>query len=115
MFVVNGQLTVRSDFKDVAKRLEAGLGPIVKRQHGFCGYYVVQTGERTGQGVLVFDTAQDWEAAQGETLAWYEKNITPLCEGEALATSGEVLVSVEPDAMPDKGAAASAAAEARPH
>jgi len=114
MFVVNGQLTVRSDFKDMAKRLEGGLAPIVKRQPGFRGYYVVQTGDRTGQGVLVFDTAQDWAAAQGETLTWYEENISPLCEGAAVATSGEVLVSVEPDAMSDRGGATTGA-DAKPH
>jgi hypothetical protein len=113
MFVVNGQFNVRDSFEEVAKRLEAGIGPIAMRQPGFRGYYVVKTGDRTGQGVLVYDTAEEWAAGQGEVLAWYEANISPLCEGDATATSGEVVASVEPHAP--SGMAAGAASEARPH
>src|SRR5438067_2954425 len=97
MFVVNGLINTRASFDDVAKRLEAGIGPIAKGQPGFQGYYVVQTGDRTGNGVLVYDTAEDWAAAQGAILAWFEENISPLCEGEAQATAGEAIVALDPD------------------
>jgi len=113
MFVVNGQFNVRDSFDEVARRLEAGIGPIAMRQPGFRGYYVVHTGDRTGQGVLVFDTAEEWAAAQGEILAWYEANISPLCEGEATASAGEVVVSVVPGSPTSAGAGT--ASEARPH
>lgn len=114
MFVVNGQINTRASFADVAKRLEAGIGPIAKAQPGFRGYYVIQTGDRTGNGVLVFERAEDWAAAQGEVLAWFEKNISPLCEGEAQATTGEAIVAIEPDVTPGV-AGASSDVEARPH
>lgn len=114
MFVVNGQINAaRASFEDIAKRLEAGIGAIAMRQPGFRGYYVIQTGERAGNGVLLFATAEDWAAAQDEVVAWYQANIAPLCEGEALATAGEVVASVEP-ATPGMANAASGV-EARPH
>lgn len=114
MHVINGRIKVRSSFEDVAKRLEAGLGPIVKRSPGFRGYYVVDTGDRTGEGIMVFDSADDYAALQDEVAGWFEKNIGPMCEGEPLVSSGEVIVSLEPEGMSAQ-AGAQTDAEARPH
>jgi hypothetical protein len=114
MFVINGRITARSSFEDVARQLEAGLGPIVKRNAGFRGYYIIKTGDRAGEGVLVFEAADDYAAVQDEAAAWYEQNISPLCEGEPLVTSGEVIVSLEPEGAPAPASAGSGA-EARPH
>lgn len=115
MYVVNGRIKARSSFADLAKKLEAGMGPIVKRAAGFRGHYIVDTGDGAGEGVLVFDTLADYEAVQPEIIAWYEKNISPLlADEEGTVSQGEVIVSVEPDGMPSQ-AGAQTGAEARPH
>ena len=114
MYVINGRIKARTSIEEVAKKLEAGMSPIVQRTHGFRGHYLVRTGERTGEGVLVFDSAEDFAAAQPDVISWYETNISPMLEGEGDVTQGEVIMSVEADGMPT-GTGAQTGAEARPH
>lgn len=114
MYVVSGRITTRSSFEETAKRMEAGFGPILLSRPGFRGYYVIQTGERTGDGVLVFDTASEWAAVQDEVLAWFQENIRPQLEGDGAVSAGECIVALEPGGMAARDGAASSA-EARPH
>ncbi|CAN7280097.1 hypothetical protein LJR219_001313 [Phenylobacterium sp. LjRoot219] len=114
MFVVNGRIKTRASFEEVAKQMEAGIGPIVMGQPGFCGYYVIHTGDRTGEGVLVFDSADDWAPVKDEVVAWFKANISPLLESDGPVAAGECIVVLEPHAAPDAAGAASGA-EARPH
>jgi hypothetical protein len=113
MFVTTGQMKARTSFAEIAKRLEAGMIPIVQRAPGFMGYYIMKSDNSTGAGTAVFRTEQDWTAVSDEVLAWFEKNVTPLCQGDPVVISGEVITSVEAD-MPAQ-AGTGAGAEARPH
>lgn len=112
MYVVNGQVTTRASFEDIAKQMEAGMGPLVMGRPGFQGYYIVQTGDRTGQGTLVFDTAAQWAAVKDDVINFFEKNIRPQLEGDGAVSEGECIVALEPQASL---AGASTSAEARPH
>lgn len=114
MYVVNGQMTTRGAFEETAKQLKEGLGSIVMGQPGFLGYYIVKTGERTGHGVLVFDTADEWAAAQDEVVTWFKANIQSQLEGEGIVSAGECIVALEPHAASAEAAAPSSP-EARPH
>ena len=114
MYVINGRIKARSSIEEVAKKLEAGMSPIVRNAAGFRGHYVVQTGDRTGEGVLVFDSAEDYAAVEPQVIAWFQKNMMSLLDGEGDVTKGEVIVSVEADGMPTS-AGAQTGAEARPH
>jgi hypothetical protein len=114
MFVTTGRIVARTSFADIAKQLESGMAPILQRAPGFAGYYVIQENDKSGVGTAVYASAKDWEAVSDEILAWYEKNISPLTEGDPLVVSGEVIVSIEPAGAPAQ-AGASPGAEARPH
>jgi hypothetical protein len=114
MFITTGQIKARTSLQEIAKRLETGFAPLLKKAPGFMGFYVIQTDAKTGAGTAAFQSQQDWENVSKEAIAWYDKNITPLCAAAPVVISGEVVVSIEADAPPTTTGAGTGA-EARPH
>jgi hypothetical protein len=114
MYITTGQIKARTSLQDIAKRLETGFAPILKRAPGFMGFYVIQTDDKTGAGTAAFQSEQDWNNVSKEAIAWYDKNITPLCAAEPVVITGTVVVSIEADAPPMSTGAATGA-EARHH
>jgi hypothetical protein len=113
MYVTTGQMKARTSFAEIAKLLEAGMVPILRRAPGFMGYYVMRSDDRTGAGTAVFRTEKDWAEVSDEVGAWFEKTITPLCQGAPVIISGEVITSIDADMPAQPGA--STGREARPH
>jgi hypothetical protein len=97
VFVINGRIKVRAGFGDSARKLEQGIGRIASKSPGFRGYYVVQTGPREGDGILVFDDASDWKTVESETADWFTREMAPMCDGEPEIRTGEVIVAIEQD------------------
>jgi hypothetical protein len=84
---------------DEAGRLAGtGLGPILKEQPGFRGYYVVRL-EQGGGSISLFDSEDNARAAHEMSLGWIRENLAPMTGGaDPQVYRGEVLAHVSPDA-----------------
>jgi hypothetical protein len=80
---------------EAARRAETGLAPILKRQPGFKGYYIVAFADGGGGSVSLFDSADAARAAHEQAMTWIRENLADLSGGAAPeVTMGEVLASV---------------------
>lgn len=80
---------------EAARRSETGLGPILKQQPGFKGYYVIRLDEGGGGSISLFDTADHAKAAHERALAWIKENLADLSGGDEFdVTMGEVMAQV---------------------
>ena len=111
MFVVTVHVKTRES-AELTKRLQTGLGPILKRNPGFRGYHSIEADDGVRLGVMMFETRADAVAFRSASQAWVEKELVPLV-GTPEIIAGEVLFSIRPDPGAQPGAARGA--EARPH
>ena len=96
MHVVIRKLPKMQNVKEAAKRAETGLGPLLKQQPGFMGYYVIQLESGGGGSISLFDTAPNAKASNQKALAWIKENRADLPgAGEVEVTTGEVLAEVK--------------------
>jgi heme-degrading monooxygenase HmoA len=115
MFCVTRRFSSLSSVEEAAKRAETGVGPILRRNPGFRGYYVVDGGDGVGVSITVFESQEAAEASREEVMGWIEKNLADLYREPPQITAGEVIVTVEAEGAPSREAGAGAAPEARPH
>lgn len=95
MHVVIRKLPKMQNVEEAARRAEAGLGPILKRQPGFVGYYIIQLEGGGGGSVSLFDTAANAKASHQAAVAWIKENLADLSDvGEIEVTTAEVLAQV---------------------
>lgn len=113
MYCVTRRFTSMRSVEEAAKRAEAGLAPILQRNPGFRGYYIVDAGDGVGMSITVFESREAAEKSRDEALGWIEKNLSDLYKEPPLITAGETIVRVEAQAA--AGRAAETGAEARPH
>jgi len=109
MFCVVRRFSSMNSVQEAAKRAEAGLAPILQRNPGFRGYYIVDAGEGVGCSVTVFESREAADATREEALGWIEKNLGDLYKEPPQITAGEVITRVEstaPQARPGAGAEA---------
>ena len=111
MFVVTVRVKTREG-EELTKRLQTGLGPILKQNAGFRGYHSIEAEDGVRLGVMMFETGADAEAFRHASQSWVEKELVPLA-GTPEIIAGEVLFSIRPDSGAQPGA--SSGAEARPH
>ena len=114
MYVITRRVTLRS-VEEAAKKAEAGLVPILKRNTGFRGYHILDAGEGVGMSIAVFESREAAERTRAEALAWIDKNLAALYLDEPLMTTGDVILSVQPDEPADRAASAAAGSEAVIH
>ena len=96
MFCVTRRFSSMSSVEEAAKRAEAGLAPILQRNPGFRGYYVIDAGDGVGCSITVFESREAAESTREEALAWIEKNLSDLYSEPPQVTAGDVVVTVEP-------------------
>jgi hypothetical protein len=95
MHVVIRKLPKMQNVKEAARRAETGLGPLLKRQPGFMGYYVIQLEGGGGGSISLFDTAANAMTANQAAMAWIKESLTDLAgSDEVEVTTGEVLAQV---------------------
>lgn len=112
MFV--GVLSARvRDGEELTRRVQGGLGPILKRNPGFRGYHSIDAGDGRRIGVVMFETRGDAEAAREAAQEWVEKSLAPIAEQTDIVM-GEVLFTIRPDGVSAQSEAMSGA-EMRPH
>jgi hypothetical protein len=114
MFCVTRRFSSMSSVAEAGRRSEAGIGPILQRNPGFRGYYIVDGGDGVGVSITVFESREAAERSREEVMGWIEKNLSDLYREPPQITAGEVIVTVEAPGAPGREAAG-AAPEARPH
>jgi hypothetical protein len=86
-----------NDVEKAGTLAATGLGPILKEQPGFRGYYVVRF-DQGGGSISLFDTADNARAAHERSLDWIKENLAPMTGGAAPEVHmGEVLAHVSAD------------------
>jgi hypothetical protein len=84
------------DFAEAARKVEAGLVPILKEVPGFRGYYAIACEDGVAIAVSLFDDAEGARLSNERGAAWGKANLAPLTDGrppELLA--GRVLVAAK--------------------
>jgi hypothetical protein len=81
--------------KDIAKKAEAGLVPIFKKNPGFVAYYIVDGGDGHLASVSVFDSAEAAHNSNEQAAAWVKDNASQSAPEPPQVTHGQVLVSVK--------------------
>ena len=94
MYAVMRKFPNMQNVKEAARRAETELGPILKQQPGFRGYYIVQFAEGGGGSISLFDSADAAKAAHQQALSWIKDNVAELTGGEPEVSMGEVLAHV---------------------
>jgi hypothetical protein len=95
MFCVTRRFSSMSSVEEAAKRAEAGVGPILQRNPGFRGYYIVDGGDGVGVSITVFESREAAESSREEVVGWIEKNLSDMFREPPQITAGEVIVAVE--------------------
>jgi hypothetical protein len=95
MYVVIRKFPNMQNVQEAARRAETGLGPVLKQQPGFKGYYIVQLEGGGGASISLFESADAAKAAHQRALSWLKENLAELTGGgEPEVTMGEVLAQV---------------------
>ena len=95
MHVVIRKFPTMQNVKEAARRSETGLGPLLKGQPGFKGYYIVALEGGGGGSISLFDSAETAKAAHQQALSWVKENLADLSDGaQPEVTIGEVLAQV---------------------
>ncbi len=94
MYAVIRKFNKMRSIEEVARRAEAGLGPILRQSPGFRGYYVINGGNDVGVSITLFDRQDAVREAHQRAMAWIKENLSDSYEGEPEVTMGEVVVNV---------------------
>jgi hypothetical protein len=94
MYTVIRKFPNMQNVEEVARRAATGLGPIMKQQPGFKGYYVVQFEGGGGGSISLFESADAARAAHQLALSWIKESVADQTGGEPEVTMGKVLVQV---------------------
>ena len=95
MYVVIRKFNKMRELDEVARRAEAGVGPLLREAPGFKAYYVCDGGHGVGFSVTVFESrAAAATEASAKALIWIKENLRDLYEGQPEVTSGDVLAFV---------------------
>ena len=92
MYAVIRKFPGMKNLDEAARRAETGLGPILKQQPGFKGYYILQLEGGGGASISLFESADAAKAAHQRALSWLKENMADLTGGEEPdVTIGEVV------------------------
>jgi hypothetical protein len=69
-------------FDEIARRVEAGLVPILREISGFQGYYAIECAEGVGVAVGLFATEEAARASNEKGSDWAKENLADLSAGE---------------------------------
>jgi heme-degrading monooxygenase HmoA len=78
--------------KEVTRRVQQGLVPILSKQKGFVSYHVVDGGNDVVISVSLYQDRAGAEAANTSAAQWVQANLADLV-GSPQITVGEVTVS----------------------
>jgi hypothetical protein len=91
---------------EAGRKAAKELGPMLKKNPGFRGYYVIKFGDDVGGSLTLFDTREASEDGHRKALGWIKANLADHMQGEPEVWTGEVVASVMPDDAKPKATAA---------
>jgi hypothetical protein len=91
---------------EAGRKAAEELGPMLKKNPGFRGYYVIKFGEDAGGSLTLFDTREASEDSHRKALGWIKANLADHMQGEPEVWTGEVVASVMPEVAKPKATAA---------
>lgn len=90
MYLIIRRFAHMRSVSEAARRAESGIGPMLKQESGFRGYYVFDGGNGVGGSVTLFESRDEALAANDKALAWIKASLSDLLDGEPEITAGEV-------------------------
>ena len=109
MFVVSRRFTGLRSIQEFGRRAEQGLGPILRANPGFRGYYLMDCGDGSGFSISVFESREAAEAIRDHALGWIDETLPDFTAESSELTVGTLITRIEapaPAAMPGETAAA---------
>jgi hypothetical protein len=95
MFASVRRYNVQGSVKDLARRAENELVPILRKNPGFIAYYIVDGGDGYLASISIFDSAWSAHRSNEQARAWIGVQAQEFLPDPPVITSGEVLVSVK--------------------
>jgi hypothetical protein len=103
MFVVSRRFTGLHSIQEFGRRAEEGLGPILRDNPGFRGYYLMDCGDGAGFSISVFESREAAEAIRDHAVGWIDETLPDFTAESSELTVGTVITRIEahaPTTMP---------------
>lgn len=94
MFASVRRYQFQGSLKDLARRAEDELVPILRENPGFIAYYIVDGGDGYLASISMFDSAWSAHRSNEQAAAWVRAQAKEYLPDPPVITSGEVLVGV---------------------
>jgi hypothetical protein len=111
MFVVSRRFTGLRSIQEFGRRAEQGLGPILRNNPGFRGYYLMDCGDGAGFSISVFESREAAEAIRDQAVGWIDETLPDFAAESSELTVGTVITRIEAESS---AAMRAAMAEPRP-
>jgi hypothetical protein len=99
MFVVSRRFTGLRSIQEFGRRAEEGLGPILRNNPGFRGYYLMDCGDGAGFSISVFDSREAAETIRDQAIGWIDETLPDFAAESSEVTVGTVITRIEPHAQ----------------
>ena len=83
----------RGSVEELARRVEEGFVPLVRKMKGFKGYHLVNGGQNVLIAMSVFETAEEALTSNEMAAAWVKDNVLESTTGTPEVIVGDVLIS----------------------
>jgi hypothetical protein len=98
MFVVSRRFTGLRSIQEFGRRAEEGLGPILRKNPGFRGYYLMDCGDGSGFSISVFESREAAEAVRDHAIGWIDETLPDFAAESSELTVGTLITRIEADA-----------------
>jgi heme-degrading monooxygenase HmoA len=94
MFTTIRKYTVRrGSAKDLARRVQEGLVPLMRQMQGFRGYYLLDAGPDVLINIIMFESADEAFASNETAANWVRNNVFEFTKGMSEVMIGNVLIA----------------------
>ncbi len=94
MFISIRNYTVRGgSVPELARRVRQSFAPMLKQQHGFRGYYLLDGGPETLVTITIFDSRDQALASNERAASWVRNNVLEFTRGLPEVVVGDALIA----------------------
>lgn len=95
MFVVSRRFTGLRSLQEFGRRAQEGLGPILRDNPGFRGYYLMDCGDGAGFSISVFESREAAEAVRDQAKGWIDETLPDFTAESSELTVGTMISWIE--------------------